>query len=173
VLVLLRIVASLALLSLLLGAENRQPPPAEPVPAISPFVDVHAHLEPSDPEHSVQAALRAMSSQNAAKIIFMPPPFTADDPARYDAEIILAAVKGHADKLAVLGGGGTLNPMIQQSVRTGDAGPEVRRRFQERAEELLRLGAAGFGELTANTSRARRLINPRRRTTRCFCCWRT
>ena len=89
-----------------------------------------------------------MPGENAAKIVFMPPPFTADDPARYDAEIILAAVKGQ-DKLAVLGGGGTLNAMIQESARTGDAGPEIRRKFKERAEELLRLGAAGFGELTA------------------------
>jgi len=90
-----------------------------------------------------------MIGENAAKIVFMPPPFTADDPARYDAELILGAVKGHADKFAVLGGGGTLNAMIQQSVRTSDAGPEVRRKLQERAEELLRLGAVGFGELTA------------------------
>ncbi len=131
-----------------LGGENQRSSAAEPVPAISPFVDVHAHLEPADPAHSVQAALRAMAVENAAKIVFMPPPFTADDPARYDAEIILAAAKGQ-DKLAVLGGGGTLNPVIQQSVRTGDAGPEVRRKFKERAEELLRLGAVGFGELAA------------------------
>ena len=131
-----------------LGGENQRSSAAEPVPAASPFVDVHAHLEPADPARSVQAALRAMAVENAAKIVFMPPPFTADDPARYDAEIILAAAKGQ-DKLAVLGGGGSLNPMIQQSVRTGDAGPEIRRKFKERAEELLRLGVAGFGELTA------------------------
>jgi len=131
-----------------LGGENQRSSAAEPVPAASPFVDVHAHLEPADPAHSVRAALRAMTIENAAKIVFMPPPFTADDPARYDAEIILAAAKGQ-DKLAVLGGGGTLNAMIQESARTGDAGPEVRRKFKERAEELLRLGAVGFGELTA------------------------
>jgi len=112
-------------------------------------VDVHTHPEPSDLEHSVQAALEAMKAENAARIVFMPPPFTAGDPARYDAEIILAAVIGHADKLAVLGGGGSLNAMIQESVRSGDAGPETQRKFKERAEELLRLGAVGFGELTA------------------------
>ncbi|MFZ3211469.1 MAG: amidohydrolase family protein [Terriglobales bacterium] len=131
-----------------LGGENQRSSAAEPVPALSPFVDVHTHPDPADPAHSVQAALRAMTAENAAKIVFMPPPFTADDPARYDAEIILAAAKGQ-DKLAVLGGGGTLNAMIQQSARSGDAGPEVRRKFKDRAEELLRLGAVGFGELTA------------------------
>ena len=116
---------------------------------MSPFVDVHAHPDPSDPARSVQAALEAMKLENAAKIVFMPPPFTADDPGRFDAEIILRAAKSHADTLAVLGGGGSLNAMIQQSVRSGDVGPEVRRKFRERAEELLRIGAVGFGELTA------------------------
>ena len=86
-----------------------------------------------------------MPAQNAAKIVFMPPPFTTDDAARYEADIFLPAVKEHAGKLMVLGGGGTLNPMIQDSVRTGDAGQEVQRKFKQRAEELLRLGAAGFG----------------------------
>ena len=77
-----------------LGGENQRSSGAEPVPASSPFVDVHAHLEPADPARSVQAALRAMAVENAAKIVFMPPPFTADDPARYDAEIILANPRG-------------------------------------------------------------------------------
>jgi predicted TIM-barrel fold metal-dependent hydrolase len=113
---------------------------------MSPFVDVHAHPEPIG---MVEAALEAMNGENAARIVFMPPPFTADDPARYDAEIILAAVQGHRDKLAVVGGGGSLNSMIQQAVHSGHAGAEVRHKFKERAEELLRKGAVGFGELTA------------------------
>jgi predicted TIM-barrel fold metal-dependent hydrolase len=144
---LVSVVALLALLSTLSGAENR--PPSEPVAAISPFVDVHAHPDPSDPARSVQAALRAMPAENAAKIIFMPPPFTADDPARYDAETILPALKGHADKLAVMGGGGSLNAMIHQSARSGDVGPEIQRKFKERAEELLREGVVGFAEMAA------------------------
>ena len=144
VLLLLSLVAWLALSSTLRGAE-----PPRPVAAVSPFVDVHAHPDPSDPERSAQAALRAIAGENAAKIILMPPPFTADDPARYDAETILPAVKGHAEKLMVLGGGGSLNAIIQESVLTGDAGPEVRRKFKERAEELLHDGVAGYGEMAA------------------------
>ncbi len=112
-------------------------------------MDVHAHLDPADPEHSIQAALQAMAGENAEKIVFMPPPFTADDPGRYDADLILPSLKGHVDKLAVLGGGGTLNAMILQSVRSRDAGREARRKFKQQAEELLREGAAGFGEMAA------------------------
>ncbi len=131
------------------GAERGGPPPATRVRATSPFVDVHVHLEAKDPVRAVDAALRAMAGENASRIVVMPPPFTADDPARYDAETLLAATRAHADRLAVLGGGGTLNAMIHESVRTGDAGAEIRRRFRERAEQLLREGAAGFGELAA------------------------
>ena len=121
----------------------------EVVAAALPFADVHAHWEPADPRGSVGSALRAMRRENAARIVFMPPPLAAVDPEQRDAEAVLPWVKEHPDKLAVLGGGATLNPMIQESVRTGDAGPGVQRRFRERAEELLRQGAAGFGELTA------------------------
>ncbi len=144
------LLVALALFSVGYSAGQKHAPvPTEAVRSISPFIDVHAHLEPGDPAHSIQAALQAMPGENAAKIVFMPPPFTADDPARYDAEIILPAVKGHADKFAVLGGGGSLNAMIQQSVRSGEAGPEIRRKFKARAEDLLRQGVSGFGEMTA------------------------
>jgi predicted TIM-barrel fold metal-dependent hydrolase len=114
-----------------------------------PFVDAHAHLDPDDPVRAVQAALRAMPCENAARIVFMPPPFTADDAARHDADAFLPALKGHSAKLVTLAGGGSLNPMIHESVRSGDSGTEIRRRFRQRAEELLRDGAVGFGEMAA------------------------
>ena len=132
-----------------LTSQDHQPPTEASIAASSPFVDVHAHLDPADPRRSIEAALKAMPTENVVKIIFMPPPFTLDDAARYDADIILAAAKGHEDKLIVLGGGGTLNAMIQESVSSGDTGGEIRRRFKQQAEELLRAGVAGFGEMTA------------------------
>jgi Amidohydrolase len=131
---------------------NAQPPlvkTAEPVASLAPYIDNHAHPDPQNIEGSIQAVLRVMPKENLVKIIFMPPPFTMDDPAKYDAGIILAAVKNRSGTMAVLGGGGTLNPMIQQSVRSGDVGPAVQKQFKDRAEELLREGVAGFGEMTA------------------------
>ena len=97
----------------------------EKIRALSPHIDVHAHLDQTDAKGSVEAALRSMSVGNAAKIIFPPSPFTPGDPAKFDTELILEAEKRYGDKFAFLGGGGTLNAMIQQLVRTGDAGPEV------------------------------------------------
>jgi len=119
------------------------------VASLVPFVDLHTHLETGDLAAGVQAALRAMPRENAARLVFQPPPFTTDEPARYDAELLLPVIQGHEDRLVVFGGGGTLNPMIHEAVRTGQAGPEVQRRFRERAEQLLRQGVAGFGELAS------------------------
>jgi len=122
---------------------------ASPARAARPFADVHTHPEARDPAESVAAALRALPAENAALVVFLPPPFTASDADRFDAELLLPFLKDHADGLATLGGGGTLNPMIHEAVRSGDAGADVRRRFRERAEALLRAGAVGFGEMAA------------------------
>jgi predicted TIM-barrel fold metal-dependent hydrolase len=114
-----------------------------------PYIDVHAHLDVSDIDASMRAVRDAPKSQDVARIVFMPPPFTTTDAARYDCEAIQAVSKQFPDTLSFLGGGGTLNVMIQDAVRTGDVGAEVRRLFTARAEEILRQGALGFGELTA------------------------
>ena len=129
--------------------EGGHPAEVERHAALLPFVDMHAHIEIDDPVRAVQAALRAMPGENAVRIVLLPPPFTESDRGRYDAELLLPAIAGHADRLVAFGGGGTLNPMIHEAVRTGDAGPAVQRRFRERAEQLLRQGVAGFGELAA------------------------
>ncbi len=142
------IVAILALLgTMTLNAQLKSGP--GPTAAASSYIDAHAHLDPADVEGSVAAALGAIPAENAAVIIFLPPPFTSDSPARYDAEEILPAIKAHPKQLAALGGGGTLNAMIQDSVRTGDAGPAIQARFRQRAQELIREGVIGFGETTA------------------------
>ncbi len=121
----------------------------EPVPALTPFVEEHAHFDEKDPAGSVRSAVAALGRENAAMILFQISPDTFEHPGRYDSEVILAEVKKHPGKLAMTGGGGSLNAMIMQSVATGDAGPEVQKKFKARAEELLREGVVGFGEMTA------------------------
>ena len=137
------------------SAPGAPPAASDGVPAAadraggSPFVDAHTHLDPREPRRSIQAALQGMVRENVARIVFMPPPSTFEDPARYDAEVFLGALRGQEEKLRFLGGGGSLNALVQRAVRDNDAGPEVQRRFRARAEEILRSGAAGFGELAA------------------------
>jgi hypothetical protein len=127
----------------------KMPSANEPVPAATPFVEEHAHFDEKDPAGAVRSAMAALGRENAAMIVFQISPDTFDHPGRYDSEIILSEVKKHPGKLAITGGGGSLNAMIMKSVATGDAGPEVQKQFKARAEELLREGVIGFGEMTA------------------------
>jgi len=62
---------------------------------------------------------------------------------------LLPLARKYPGKIFVLGGGGTLNPMIMQSVATGDLSYGVKERFKARAEELIREGVVGFGEMSA------------------------
>lgn len=124
-------------------------PPAASAASIVPYIEGHSHMNAQEAEGSIEAALEAMPRENAEHILFLPAPFGPGDKGIYDAEAILPAAKKHANKISVLGGGGSLNIMIQESVRSGNAGPEVRRKFRERAEQLLREGVVGFGEMTA------------------------
>jgi len=121
----------------------------EAAPALTPFIEEHAHFDEKDPAGSVRSAMAALGRENASMILFQISPDTFDHPGHYDSEIILAEVKKHPGKLALTGGGGSLNAMIMQSVATGDAGPDVRKKFKARAEELLKMGVVGFGEMTA------------------------
>src|SRR5205814_622127 len=134
--------------AIVLGQNATTSRTADLTPAALPYIDAHTHIYQLDPEGAVTLILSAMERLNGAKAFIQTEPYGPDNPGRWDAETILPAVKKHPDKLAVLGGGGTLNPMILEAYRTGNAGPEVRKKFRERAEELLRQGVVGFGEMS-------------------------
>lgn len=121
----------------------------KPVGALSSYIDVHTHLDETNVEGSMQAAIGDMPQENLAKIVFMPSPFTLADANRFDVERLVPAAKKYPGKIYLLGGGGTLNPMIIEAARSGNAGPEVQKKFKERAEAILTAGAVGFGEMAA------------------------
>jgi hypothetical protein len=54
-----------------------------------------------------------------------------------------------ASRFRWLGGSGTLNPLLHQTA-PGDVDESVRRRFRQRAEEILAQGAIGFGEIAVH-----------------------
>src|SRR5258707_9103995 len=135
-------------------AASAMPLPAvtDSIVAVSPYFDTHAHFDARilpDPNGEVDSALREMGRENAAKLIFLPGPSLPDDSNRFDHDAFTVAVKKHRDRLVFQGGGGSLNPMIQESVRSGDAGPGIQRKFKERAEQIIRDGAVGFGGLSS------------------------
>jgi predicted TIM-barrel fold metal-dependent hydrolase len=141
-----------ALLMLAAGASGEEgPAPARVTalsPASAPYIDAHLHVDQNLPRESMQLLLQAMAHLNQSRGFILTEPYGPDNPERWDADKILAAAKAYPGKVIVLGGGGTLNGMIIASFNSGDAGPEVQRKFRAKAEELLRQGIAGFGEMS-------------------------
>ena len=118
------------------------------------YIDTHAHLDgrispmATDYEGAVSVALETMNRLGIRKTLVLPPPFSSGHPHQYDFEDFLAAIGRHPARFGFLGGGGSLNVMIQDAVRAGAVGPEARRRLEARAAEIVRAGAAGLGEIT-------------------------
>ena len=119
------------------------------------WIDVHTHLvggrgAAQDYRGAVEAALQVMDQAGIRKIVLMPPPQVYDIPALHDYDSFLSDVRRHPTRFAFLGGGGSLNVMLQEAGQDTTAGERLKVRFEEKAVEILRQGAAGFGEITAH-----------------------
>lgn len=118
----------------------------------TPIIDTHAHLlggKRSGPQAAAQSALGIMDQFSVTTTIIMPPPQTVGQNLGDRLESYSAITPGERPGFYFLGGGGSLNVMIQKSVRSGNVTGEMRKAFRKRAEEILKKGAIGFGEMTA------------------------
>ena len=113
-----------------------------------PFVDAHVHIDENDPAGSVALLANSLGALKEAHVIVQVLPYGPGDPAIWDLEKIQSAIKSHPGVLAMTGGGGTLNPMLVEAYAKGDTSPATRAKLRARAEEILRLGAVGFGEMS-------------------------
>jgi len=91
-----------------------------------------------------------MNEAGIRKMVLMSPPQVYGRPAIYDHEILSEIVRGYPTRFAFLGGGGSLNPMLQAAGETREVGDKLRREFEDKANEILRQGGAGFGEISAH-----------------------
>lgn len=135
------------------GGESSTPP-TDKTSGIK-WIDVHAHLVggrggAQDYRGAVEAALQVMDQAGISKMILMPPPQIHGMPALHDYESFLLDVKQHPTRFTFLGGGGSLNVMLQEAGQDTTASERLKVRFEEKAVEILRQGAAGFGEITAH-----------------------
>ncbi len=136
--------ALLAFTHLGYASEGENPRTSVLKPTETAYIDAHTHIYQKDPEGAVQLLMSAMEHLNGSRVFIQTEPYGPGNPDAWDVEMILPAVKKHADKMAALGGGGTLNPMILEAYRTGNAGPDVQKKFRERAEAILKAGPVGF-----------------------------
>lgn len=153
--------SSCILLTVLLGTLGfvaacvSRPLPQRSTPGRLNWIDVHVHPVGgrgrfTDYDTAVNAAVSAMAEGAIEKMVLMPPPQVDETPPPFDFEILAAAVKPYGSRFAFLGGGGSLNPMIQEAGGQPTVSDGLRTRFEERAAEIVRAGAIGFGEITAH-----------------------
>lgn len=120
------------------------------------YTDVHAHLHGfvgrglEDYRGAARVAVDSMNQFGARRMIVMPPPFVPGNPGMYDAETLFAATKDFPGRFAVGGGGGSLNPMLLDAVRSGSVSETLKERFIATAEALAARGVVAYGELTTD-----------------------
>jgi predicted TIM-barrel fold metal-dependent hydrolase len=121
------------------------------------YIDAHGHIfgitggrgGSNDYPGAVKEALSQMDKAGISMMIVMPPPFTGGQRGVFEASDFVSAIREYPGRFAFLGGGGTLNVMIQNVAPSGEINHDVRTRFEEQAKSLITLGVSGFGEMTA------------------------
>lgn len=120
-----------------------------PVALSFQWIDVHVHLvgDRSDFRGAIAAAVAAMDDSGISKMVLMSPPNVSGG-RLWDVDDFLPVLAPRA-RFGFLGGGGTLNPIIH-ATKADSVDDAVRRRFEAQAEDIIKKGAAGFGEITAH-----------------------
>lgn len=117
------------------------------------FIDTHAHLEHMGGVGQFAAAREVAAAEmnrlGIGRSLLMPPPQAPGNRFLYDIEELRRVVAVQDGRFLLLGGGGSLNPMLHQTPPR-DVDDALRLRFRQRAEEILALGAVGFGEIAAH-----------------------
>ncbi len=129
-------------------------------PAANPYVwiDTHVHLDAyylalgsweSDYGTASATAIAAMDTIGVETSLLMPPPQTPGHEPAYDYTDLLSVVATAPSRFGFLGGGGLLNPAIQEAIDAGTVSAAALTSFQDDAATILAAGAAGFGEMAA------------------------
>ena len=116
------------------------------------WIDVHVHLfadkgSLADFDEAARKALQIMDAERIRTMFVMSPPRAREGP---DTESLAEITKKYGPRIAMLGGGGTLNPMLQEAGKSTEVSEVVRRQFEETAARIIASGAKGFGEIAAH-----------------------
>lgn len=117
---------------------------AQPIP----WIDVHVHLLATDLSGAKTLAGEAVAfaqSQGMGKVLLFPPP-QMNQNSLLDGPEFSAALEEYGNKVAFLGGGASLNPILQAAANRTPSASEVEA-YRQRAEVIANSGAKGFGEI--------------------------
>jgi len=117
------------------------------------LVDTHSHLDHGGSLASMGAALeQAIADMNRIGVrhsLFLPPPQVHGLKVVYDCRQLKFAADKYPDRVSLIGGGGTLNPLLQET-DPAVVTETVRTKFRELAEEVAACGIKAFGEIAAH-----------------------
>src|SRR3972149_5619869 len=119
------------------------------------WIDIHVHLvggrgSLQDYQAAIRGALGAMEESGIRKMVVMPPPQIYGNPGNHEYDSFAEVLKRYPTRFAFLGGGGSLNVMLQAAGDSWEMSNDLRREFEDKANEILQRGALGFGEITAH-----------------------
>lgn len=112
--------------------------------AFAKYIDAHNHITGMGTETAVEA----MDKYGISKMIVMPPPYSLSNRNKYEIDRIIPLLNKYPGRFVYLGGGGSLNLMIQRTKDAKKIPPKMRNIFRRRALDLLSRGISGFGELS-------------------------
>jgi predicted TIM-barrel fold metal-dependent hydrolase len=121
------------------------------------IIDTHAHINFSIANKSVtmdfpgaiDAAVSRMDRAGIRQSIFLPQPSPPGARNAWENKELKFALEKHPGRIALIGGGGSLNPMIQ-STEVDSVNDNVRREFRAIAERIAEQGVVAYGEITAH-----------------------
>ena len=136
-------------------AQTTPTPMPTPIPGPIGIIDTHTHLQGpggatvSGLQQAALAALDFMKQSGIQKTLMMNPPSHRESKGFDADQEFFNIVQQYPDSFAFLGGGPTLSPLIIESAQEGQVTADVLRSFEDRAEAIVQMGAAGFGETAA------------------------
>ncbi len=123
------------------------------VPIADEFIDVHVHLiggrsNNEDYRGAANEAIDHMDRLGIRKAIILPPPQVINQDW-YDYPAFAHALRKYPDRFSFLGGGGKLNAKLHKYSDPSSVTEDVKRTFAGQAEQTIRDGAIGFGEIAS------------------------
>jgi hypothetical protein len=148
-----KVVRALFVLGLLQGPLEAGVAQAQTSKQAFKFIDVHSHLVGGrgmheDYDGAMFEAINIMDRFGIRRAFILPPPqITSQD--WYDFSAIIGALNHYPKRFAFLGGGGALNARIHRYSEPETVTDSVKRIFAVKAEEIIKAGAIGFGEIAS------------------------
>jgi predicted TIM-barrel fold metal-dependent hydrolase len=129
------------------------PPAGKSANSNVPIYDVHMHIiggaHNTKFGSAVDAALALMDRYGVRKAVTMSPPRSPQIKQNFDYPDFIQDVRAHPRRLAFMGGGGLLNPLMHGVPDPAMVTEAIRVKFADTARQILQAGARGFGEMSS------------------------